>query len=114
MVIERGQIWWADLGEPQGSVPGYRRPVLIVQGNSYNFSRINTVLALVITRNLALRNMPGNVFVAAGDSGLPKDSVVNVSQVVTLNKSDLLECAGRLPLELMLEVDHGLRRVLGL
>lgn len=114
MVVERGQIWWADLGEPRGSIPGYHRPVLIVQANSYNLSRITTVIAIALSTNLSLGNMPGNVRIGTLDSGLPKDSVANVSQFITLNKADLLNLVGVLAFERMLEVDQSLRRVLAL
>ena len=91
MVIERGQVWWADLGEPDGSEPGFRRPVLIVQSDAFNRRRIRTVIAVVLTANLRLVDAPGNVLVPAKASGLPKDSVANVSQVVTLDKNFLTE-----------------------
>jgi mRNA interferase MazF len=82
----RGAIWWAELPDPIASEPGYRRPVLIIQSNAFNRSRIHTVIAAVITANLRLANAPGNVRLAASESGLPKDSVVNVSQI---NTSDI-------------------------
>lgn len=113
-MIQRGRICWADLGEPRGSRPAKRRPVLIVQADPYNASRLNTALAAVITSNTSLAAMPGNVFVPASASGLPKDSVVNVTALVTLDKADLDDEAGLLPAGLMGDVDRGLRRVLGL
>jgi mRNA interferase MazF len=113
-VIRRGDVCWADLGEPRGSRPAKRRPVLVIQSDPYNASRLNTTLAAVITSNTALAAMPGNVFVPAAATGLPKDSVVNVTALVTLDKADLDREAGRLPVALMGEVDRGLRRVLGL
>jgi mRNA interferase MazF len=113
-VTERGSICWADLGEPRGSGPAKRRPVLIIQSNPYNESRLNTTVAAVITSNTARAAMPGNVFLPATVSGLPKDSVVNVTALVTLNKTDLDAPAGHLPTALMDEVDRGLRRALGL
>ena len=79
-IIERGTIWWADLGAPRGSSPGFRRPVLIVQNDAFNRSRIGTTLAVVLTSNMRLLDAPGNVLVSAAESGLPKDSVANVSQ----------------------------------
>lgn len=113
-MIERGEIHWADLGDPSGSRPGKRRPVLLVQSNHYNASRLATVLAAVVTSNTALAAMPGNVFLPAAASGLPRDSVVNVTALVTLNKTDLADRVGLLPLNLMREVDRGLRLVLEL
>ena len=114
MVIERGQIWWADLGEPAGSKPGVRRPVLVVQSDAFNRSRIRTVIGLVLTSNLRLVDAPGNVLVPAKASGLPKDSVANVSQVLTIDKDFLVELAGRIKGRLLSDVDSGLRLVLGL
>jgi mRNA interferase MazF len=113
-VTERGDVCWADLGEPHGSKPAKRRPVLIVQADPYNDSRLNTTLAAVITSNTALASMPGNVFAPAIASGLPRDSVVNVTALITLDKTDLEPSVGQLPASLMHEVDRGLRRVLGL
>jgi mRNA interferase MazF len=113
-VIERGGIYWADLGAPSGSRPAKRRPVLVVSAETYNNSRLATVLAVVITSNTNLATMPGNVFLPAAASGLPKDSVVNVTAVVTLNKTDLSEQAGQAPLTLRLEIDRGLRHALDL
>jgi mRNA interferase MazF len=113
VVIERGQIWWADLGEPAGSEPGFRRPVLIVQSDAFNRSRIRTVIGLVLTSNLRLVDAPGNVLVPAKASGLPKDSVANVSQVLTIDKDFLVELAGRIKGRLLSDVDSGLRLVLG-
>lgn len=111
MVTRRGSICWAELGEPRGSK---RRPVLVIQADPFNASRLNTTIAAVITSNTGLAAMPGNVFLPATSSGLPKDSVVNVTALVTLDKADLDEEAGRLPAALMDDVDRGLRRVLGL
>jgi mRNA interferase MazF len=114
MVIERGGIYWAGLGAPAGSRPAKRRPVLVVSAETYNNSRLATVLAVVITSNTDLATMPGNVFLPAAASGLPKDSVVNVTAVVTLNKTDLSEQAGQATLTLLREIDRGLRHVLDL
>lgn len=113
-MTHRGSICWADLGEPQGSKPAERRPVLIVQSDPFNASRLATTLAVSITSNTALAAMPGNVFLPAAASGLPRDSVANVTAMVTLDKSDLTDEVGRLPASLMHDVDRGLRRVLGL
>lgn len=113
-MIHRGEIHWADLGEPVGSRPGKRRPVLIVSADAYNASRLATVLAVVVTSNTALAVIPGNVFLPSGTTGLPRDSVANVTALVTLNKVDVEERAGLVPSSLMRRVDQGLRRVLSL
>ena len=113
-MIERGGIYWADLGTPVGSRPAKRRPVLVISADSYNRSRLATVLAAVITSNTALAAMPGNVFLPSTATGLSPDSVVNVTALVTLNKVDLTENVGYAPQSLVNEVDRGLRRVLGI
>ena len=113
-MISRAGIYWADLGTPSGSRPAKRRPVLVVQSDPYNASRLATVLAAVITSNTALATMPGNVFLPATATGLPRESVVNVTALVTLNKADLTDRVGDVPPSLMGEVDRGLRRVLDL
>lgn len=112
--MRRAQIYWADLGPGLGSAPAKRRPVLVVQSQPYNDSQLATVLAAVITSNTRLAVMPGNVFLPASVTGLPRDSVVNVTALVTLNKSDLSEVAGQVPASMMRDVDQGLRRVLAL
>ena len=113
-MIRRGSICWADLGEPRGSRPAKRRPVLVIQADAFNASRLATTVAAVITSNTALAAMPGNVFVPAAATGLPSDSVVNVTALVTLDKADMGDEAGHLPAALMDDVDRGLRRVLAL
>ena len=112
--MTRGEIWWADLPEPRGSEPGYRRPVLVIQANSFNQSGIRTVIVTILTGNLRLADAPGNVFLPAKVSGLPRDSVVNVSQLLTLDRSFLTEEVGKLPIHVLAEVDAGLRPVLEL
>ncbi len=112
--MERGEIWWAALKSPEGSEPGFRRPVLIVQSDAFNRSRIRTVIAVVVTGNLHLANAPGNVELSTKQSQLPKRSVVNVSQVVTLDKSFLNSRVGRLDEKTMRSVDAGLRLVFSL
>lgn len=112
--IQRGEIWWADLGEPRGSEPGYRRPVLVIQADSFNRSRIQTVIVALITGNLELAAAPGNIALPARSSGLPRDSVVNVSQVLTLDRDFLTEQVGALSSRLQRLVDEGLRLVLQL
>lgn len=113
-MIERGLIYWADLGDPEGSRPAKRRPVLVVSADSYNGSRLATVLAAVITSNTRLAAMPGNVFLPGSVTDLPRDSVVNVTALVTLDKGQLGDPAGAVPPTLMDDVERGLRRVLGL
>lgn len=113
-MIERGQVWWADLGEPAGSEPGFRRPVLVVQSDAFNRSRLRTVVSVLLTSNLRLVDAPGNVFVPGKAAGLPKDSVANVSQIVTLDREMLSELAGRLRGQVLKDVESGLRLVLAL
>lgn len=113
-MIERGGVYWADLGASIGSRPANRRPVLVIAAESHNTSRLATVVALVITSTTSLAAMPGNVFLPAAATGLPRDSVVNVTAVVTLNKADLTSHAGQAPLALLREVERGLRASLDL
>ena len=103
-----------DLREPVGSEPGYRRPVLVVSSDRFNTSRISTVLAVVITSNLRLGDAPGNVGLAAEASGLGRDSVVNLSQIVTLNRTELSDLAGRVDTATMRLVEEGMALVLDL
>jgi len=112
--MRRGEIWWASLPEPAGSAPGFRRPLLIVSANSFNDSGVNTVVAAVITSNIRLADAPGNVRLPARGTGLAKPSVVNVSQIITVDKSFLTERVGRLTGRLLVEVDEGLRLVLSI
>jgi mRNA interferase MazF len=112
--MERGAVWWAELPDPVASEPGFRRPVVIVQSNAFNRSRIKTVIAVLLTSNLRLAEAPGNVLITAADSGLPKDSVANVSQVITLDKGFLSKRSGKLPSRVMKVLDDGLRLVLSL
>ena len=112
--MQRGEIWWTELPVPKGSGPGYRRPVLIVQADSFNRSRISTAVAAVISSNLRLADAPGNVFLSRRLSGLPKDSVVNISQLVTLDRKYLSDKAGNLSAGHMTAVDDGLRLVLSI
>ena len=114
MVIKRGEVWWASLRAPTGSEPGFRRPVLVVQSNAFNRSKIGTVIAAVITSNIGLAAAPGNVQLTKAQSGLRRDSVVNVSQIVTLDKSFLIEQAGRISAAKQQEIDQGLQLILGL
>ena len=112
--MRRGEVWWASLRSPLGSGPGYRRPVLVVQDNEFNESNIKTVLIAIISSNLSLAAAPGNVLVKRKNSGLPKDSVVNVSQIATVDKAVLTERMGDLPGDVMAAVDSGLKLVLDL
>jgi mRNA interferase MazF len=112
--VQRGEIWWASLGRPRGSAPGYRRPVLVVQADEFNRSRIQTVIVAAITSNLRLAAAPGNVSFKKGATGLDRDSVANVSQLLTLDRSLLTERVGRLSNSQMSAVEEGLRLVLSL
>ena len=114
MVIERGEIWWADLPEPVGSSPGLPRPVLIIQSDIVNQSRLNTVVIAVITTNTKLANSEGNVLLLSRQSGLPKDSVVNVSQLFTIDKSVLRDFVSALSKKKMNQINDGLRLLLSL
>ena len=97
MVIAQGEVWWADLAEPIGSAPGYRRPVIILQSDPLNRSQISTVVCVVLTSNLRWSIAPGNVLLTAKRTGLDRDSVANVSQLVTIDKRQLIDRAGKLP-----------------
>lgn len=112
--MKRGEIWWANLPNPVGSGPGYKRPVLVVQANAFNASRIATVIVATITSNLSLVDAPGNVRVAKSDSGLSQPSVVNVSQLITLDRSILSGKVKALPGAAMDKVESGLKLVLDL
>lgn len=114
MVVERGSIWWASLPDPAGSTPGSRRPVLIVQADPFNRSRISTIIAVVLTSDLRLAAAPGNVLLEARQTGLPKDSVANVAQIITVDKTMLTEHIGDLSARNMQQIDEGLRLVLAL
>ncbi|MBA2447226.1 MAG: type II toxin-antitoxin system PemK/MazF family toxin [Chloroflexi bacterium] len=97
MVVAQGQVCWADLPDPDGSGPGFRRPVVIVQGDAFNRSRIATVVCVPLTSNLRWADAPGNVLLHARTTGLPRDSVANVSQIVTIDRALLSEVVGQLP-----------------
>jgi mRNA interferase MazF len=112
--VLRGEIWWASLPVPRASEPGYRRPVVIVQSDAFNRSEISTIVVAAISSNLRLAGAPGNIYLKRRDSGLPKESVINVSQLLTLDKKYLLEKAGRLSLKHMNELDEGLKTALSL
>lgn len=113
MVISQGEVWWADLAEPSGSEPGFRRPVVVVQSDSFNRSRIAIVVCVALTSNLRWAEAPGNVLLSAKATGLPKDSVANVSQLVTLDKASLTDRVGSLPDKKLELVFSGIDVVLG-
>lgn len=113
-MIARGEVWWADLGLPRGSAPALRRPALIVSDDQYNRSKLRTVTVVVLTATRRLAALPGNVAVPAELSGLPEDSVVNVTQVATIDRDTLEGRIGVLPDWLLAHVDGGLARALGL
>ena len=112
--VEGGEIWWADLREPRRSEPGYKRPVVILQADSFNRSHIKAVIVGFVTGNLDLAAVPGNVFITARSSGLNRDSVVHLSQVVTLDRSYLTERVALLPANVQGRIDSALREVLAL
>lgn len=114
MVVARREVWWADLDEPRTSEPGSRRPILIVQADSFNRSRLGTVIGVALSANTRLLDAPGNVLLSAGKTGLPGDSVANVSQILTLDKDYLADRAGQISEKLMGRVAAGMRLVLGL
>jgi mRNA interferase MazF len=114
MVIERGDIWWASLPSPAGAGPGYDRPVLVVQSDAFNRSRIQTVMVAIITSNVQRANSPGNVLIPRKASGLLRPSVVNVSQIMSLDRSFLRKKVKQLAAAEMREVDAGLRLVFSL
>jgi len=110
--VVRSEIWWAALPIPRASEPGYKRPVLILQSDAFNKSNINTVICAIITSNIALADAPGNVMLSKKDSKLPKRSVINVSQIVTLDKSYLTECVNTISKNIMHKVENGIKLVL--
>jgi len=113
VVISQGDVLWADLGEPVGSEPGFRRPVIVVQGDNFNRSALRTVVAVPLTSNLRWAAAPGNVRLTARATGLPRDSVANVSQLVALDRSILIERIGRLSSSKLELVLAGIDTVLG-
>ena len=113
MNVAQGDVWWAELPEPAGSEPGFRRPVVVAQGDALNHSRLGTVVCVPITSNLRWADAPGNVLVEGSRSGLPRDSVANVSQVVSLDRDVLAERVGKLPAHLLEAVLDGIDVILG-
>ena len=112
--MKKGEIWWASLPEPRGSEPGFRRPVVIVSSNEFNASRINTVLVATITSNLRLAQAPGNIKLTRKSSKLDQDSVINVSQIITIDKSVLTEKVSKLNQQSFNLLNEGLLLVMGL
>jgi mRNA interferase MazF len=112
--MRRGEIWWASLASPKDSGPGHRRPVLVVQSNPFNESRIATVIVAVVTSNIALADAPGNVRIARSDSGLKAASVINVSQLLTIDRGLLTQRVRAVPAPILHQVEEGLRLVLAL
>lgn len=113
VTVSQGEVWWADLGEPRGSKPGFRRPVLVIQGDALNRSRIATAVCVALTSNVKWASAPGNILLSESATGLPKESVANVSQIVTLDKSDLTVRVGKLPKTKLELVLSGVDVVLG-
>ena len=112
-MISQGEVWWAHLPAPSGSEPGFRHPVVVIQSNPYNHSPLRTAICVLLTSNLALAEAPGNLYLAKDETGLPRHSVANVTQVSTLDKRDLQERAGRLSPHLLSQVLRGVAKVLG-
>lgn len=109
MVIRQGDIFWVDLGTPSGSAPGYTHPHLVIQNDLFNQSKINTVVVCVLTSNLTRANAPGNVLLSKGEANLKKQSVVNISQIVTVDKADLVEKIGTLSSARVNQIIEGIR-----
>jgi mRNA interferase MazF len=112
MVIQQGEVYWIDLGDPTGSAPGYKHPHVVIQNNIFNQSRINTVVVCALTSNLKRATAPGNVLLDEGEGNLPKQSVVNVSQIFTVDKRDLEEKIGMLSRQRVMEILSGIQLVL--
>lgn len=113
MIVYEGDLYWYDFGTPRGSAPGYRRPVVVVQADAFNTSALATVIVCVVTGNLKLADLPGNVTLRAGEGGLTSASVVNVSQVFTIDKSHLDEYIGRVTARQLRAIRLGLRLMIG-
>jgi mRNA interferase MazF len=110
----RGDIWWADFGIPFGSEPGFRRPVLIIQSDSFNKSQLNTVVVIPLTTNLLLENAPGNLLIEKDESKLSKDSVIVVSQIYAIDRHRLLEYVSTISKNILSDVEYGIKMVLGI
>lgn len=112
--LTRGQVWWADLGEPRGSAPAYRRPVVVIQTNGFNRTNLATVTVVALTSRTELAAFPGNIRIAKGEAGLGKPSVINITQMTTIDREHLVELAGRLPAAILRKLDDSLRFALDL
>lgn len=112
--MKRGEIWWVDLAEPRGSEPGYRRPGVVISSNAFNDSRLRTIIMALLTTNMRLAELPGNLMIPPKGTGLARPSVVNVTQLATVDRDDLVEQIGRVPPAIMARIDEGLRLVLNL
>jgi mRNA interferase MazF len=113
LVIAQGDIWWADLGEPRGSEPGFTRPILVVQCDAFNQSRIDTVVCVALTSQIKWAQAPGNLLLSARTTGLDRDSVANVTQLMTVDRTDLVELAGRVSPARLSQVLDGIGVMLG-
>lgn len=111
--VAQGEVWWAELPEPSGSGPGFRRPVAVVQGNALNRSRISTVVCVPLTSNLTWADAPGTTLLPIKSTGLPKDSVANASQIITIDRSFLDERVGKLGPKQLVQILNGIDVVLG-
>lgn len=109
MAVKQGEIYWVDLGKPGGSEPGYRHPHIVIQNNIFNSSNINTIVVCTLTTNLIRAKAPGNVVLEKGEANLPKKSVVNISQIYTVNRNDLTEKIGQVSGKRMKDILDGLR-----
>ncbi len=109
MVINQGDIFWVDLGTPSGSAPGFKHPHVVIQNNIFNHSRINTVAVCALTSNLKRANAPGNILLSKDEANLKKDSVVNISQIITVDKSDLIEKTGSLSSSRIKQIIEGVK-----
>ncbi len=113
MVISQGEVWWADVEEPSGSASGFRRPVIVVQCDGLNRSRISTIACVPLTSDLKWKGAPGNVLLEANVTGLPKDSVANVSLITAIDRGELTECTGKLTRRYVDVVLNGIDTILG-
>ncbi len=113
MVISQGEVWWAELPAPSGSEPAFRRPLVVVQGDAFNHSKLATIVCVSLTGNLVWAGAPGNVLLRAKQTGLPRDSVANVSQIVTMDRSALTRRTGKLPRKQTSLILAGIDVVLG-
>jgi len=114
-MVKRGEIWWAELPEPEKSEPGFKRPIIIIQNNVFNRSKINTIISVILTTNLKLAEAPGNILLSASKlNGLNKDSVINVSQIVTIDKSYLTSKSGELSSKQLQKLNESLKLILNI